>query len=293
MHSSWTPSKKTLQYIGVLLLITISIIFITSWVQNNKKEDRILKSDVLVRATQREILDRDTDGDGLMDWEELLWGLDPTKKDTDGNGISDFEEVERKKIELQKDALISTSTKTITDQFARNFFATFSALRASGSLTTENVRRLSEQSVSNLQSVTLPNKYTENDILVSNTLSIKDYKENLKQISKKVNTKPLGTEAYLLGRAIGKPRSEKLVRELQKIEQLYIALAEEVRKQPAPVRLRRAHLELVNTYYNLGVAVGGLSEIYTDPALSVIYFAQYKKNLDTLFKVSTQIQNSN
>ncbi len=36
--------------------------------------------------------DRDTDGDGLVVWEERLLGTDPTKADTDGDGMSDSHE---------------------------------------------------------------------------------------------------------------------------------------------------------------------------------------------------------
>lgn len=34
-------------------------------------------------------LDKDTDGDGIPDWQEILFGFDPKKKDTDGDGTPD------------------------------------------------------------------------------------------------------------------------------------------------------------------------------------------------------------
>ncbi len=37
--------------------------------------------------------DIDSDGDGLMDWEEAELGTDPFNPDTDGDGLSDYEEV--------------------------------------------------------------------------------------------------------------------------------------------------------------------------------------------------------
>src|SRR5690606_29956249 len=36
----------------------------------------------------------DTDGDGLRDWEESLWGTDLNEPDTDRDGMGDGEEVE-------------------------------------------------------------------------------------------------------------------------------------------------------------------------------------------------------
>ncbi len=37
--------------------------------------------------------EEDTDGDGLANWEETLWGTDPENADTDGDGIRDKEDV--------------------------------------------------------------------------------------------------------------------------------------------------------------------------------------------------------
>ncbi|MCA9495011.1 MAG: VWA domain-containing protein, partial [Myxococcales bacterium] len=36
----------------------------------------------------------DTDGDGLTDLEEQVWGTNPALPDTDGDGLSDGDEVE-------------------------------------------------------------------------------------------------------------------------------------------------------------------------------------------------------
>src|SRR3989338_4204864 len=36
---------------------------------------------------------QDTDGDGLYDYEEILYGGNPEVKDTDGDGFSDLDEV--------------------------------------------------------------------------------------------------------------------------------------------------------------------------------------------------------
>ena len=40
-----------------------------------------------------DLVNRDTDGDGLLDWEESLWDTDPNNKDTNGDGVSDSVEI--------------------------------------------------------------------------------------------------------------------------------------------------------------------------------------------------------
>ena len=43
------------------------------------------------------LITRDTDLDGVLDWEEGLWGTDPTKKDTNDDGVFDGVEIAKLK----------------------------------------------------------------------------------------------------------------------------------------------------------------------------------------------------
>ena len=42
---------------------------------------------------ESEVYLKDSDNDGVYDWEEALFGTDPHNPDTDGDGISDSEEI--------------------------------------------------------------------------------------------------------------------------------------------------------------------------------------------------------
>ncbi|KKR84482.1 MAG: LamG domain protein jellyroll fold domain protein [Candidatus Nomurabacteria bacterium GW2011_GWA2_40_97] len=44
-------------------------------------------------AILEDLVNKDTDLDGVYDWEESLWGTDPTKKDTDDDGVLDNLEI--------------------------------------------------------------------------------------------------------------------------------------------------------------------------------------------------------
>lgn len=57
-------------------------------------------------------MELDTDGDGIVDGDETLWGLDYEKADSDGDGLTDFEELN---IILTDPLLVDTDEDGITD----------------------------------------------------------------------------------------------------------------------------------------------------------------------------------
>lgn len=282
MKDSRKPNKKTLWIIGALC--GLSVLFI--WLNQKKDIVPLLTQEDIITQSAEDITTRDSDQDGIHDWEEFLWNLDPNSKDSNANGLPDAEELEVRKIALRGTATVATSTatSTFTDTFSREFFVAFSALKQSGNLTTSNIDQIAKQSLEALTKATIQEKYLKKDLLLASSTpeSKTIYEKNISQIGKGLSVKTLGKELELLGRAINKPRSEKLIVELKKIQQIYLTLAERTIKVAVPSAVQNTHLELANSYYKLGAAVGGLTQIYDDPALSIVYFNEYQKALDRL-----------
>lgn len=289
MKDSWKPNKKTLWIIGALC--ALSIFFI--WFTQKKDVVPLLTQEDIITKSIEDITTRDSDGDGVRDWEEFLWNLDPNNKDSNGNGLPDAEELEVRKIALRGTATVATSTttSTFTDTFSREFFVAFSALKQSGNLTTSNIDQISKQSLEALTQATIQEKYSKKDLVLASSTSESKaiYEKNMSEIGKGLSVKTLGKELELLGRAINKPRSEKLITELKKIQQIYLTLAERTIKIAVPSAVQNTHLELANSYYKLGAAVGGLTQIYDDPALSIVYFNEYQRALDRLPVILTAL----
>ncbi len=289
MKDSWKPNRKTIWLIGTLCVLSILFIWFT---QKKDPVDLLTQEDIVTQSVE-DITTRDSDGDGVRDWEEFLWNLDPNKKDSNGNGLPDAEELEVRKIALRGTATVETSaaTSTFTDTFSREFFVAFSALKQSGNLTTSNIDQISKQSLAALTQATIQEKYLKKDLLLASSTPESKilYEKNMSTVGKGLPIKTLGRELELLNRAINKPRSEKLITELKKIQQIYLALAERTMKIAVPSAIQNTHLELANSYYKLGAAVGGLTQIYDDPALSIVYFNEYQKALDRLPVILTAL----
>ena len=94
MNISNLPHKN-LYLSGLVALFIISVGALTEYApsffsKSENKKDNV----VTLGTTTRASLDnRDSDEDGLPDWEEALYKSDPFKKDTDGDGTNDGDEV--------------------------------------------------------------------------------------------------------------------------------------------------------------------------------------------------------
>ena len=93
INKKYLPSKKFLVAVSIALSVIILVLIfnlvkpiITSHL-NKKTVDT--NTDVTSFAN----INLDSDGDGLPDWKEALYGTDPHKADTDGDGTNDGDEI--------------------------------------------------------------------------------------------------------------------------------------------------------------------------------------------------------
>ena len=88
----YLPSKKFFIVVLSLALLTGGIFEYQTW-QKKAAADRQKQALAKINDYAVKNANVDTDGDGLMDWEEAIYHTDPKNRDTDGDGTSDGEEV--------------------------------------------------------------------------------------------------------------------------------------------------------------------------------------------------------
>jgi hypothetical protein len=137
------PTRKIVPVV-VICLIVIGGIFALLEYKNHTKT---INNDGVISVTDQKLIDsianKDTDNDGLKDWEEALWKTAPDNPDTDGDGTPDGAEIAAGRSPLIKgpnDQITTASTTpsttrklTASDQFSRDLFTRYVTIKQTGS----------------------------------------------------------------------------------------------------------------------------------------------------------------
>jgi hypothetical protein len=89
INKKYLPSKKFLTALSIAIVVIVITIILSYW----KPDITRYKNLVSDTNASSSVMNIDSDGDGLPDWKENLYGTDPHKADTDGDGTSDFDEI--------------------------------------------------------------------------------------------------------------------------------------------------------------------------------------------------------
>lgn len=304
----YLPSKK-LTLIVASLLFVVALVFAADWLGNRKSTGEKLLGVIPGQKINGggdfgQLVEKDSDGDGLKDWEEALWGTDVNNPDTDGDGTEDGEEIKlgrNPKIkgpndELsaeEKRAVSETGTDTTaTGAFSRGFFASFMTLKESGDLTPENIQKLSDSIVENFTTGDSSNFTASNlKILSDNSpATLKKYGNDMGTIFEEYLKLKLPDELTIVARAISGGDRE----ELQKLDQVILANKKLIEKNLAvgvPQKASAVHLKLVNHYQTITVAIENMKKMIDDPLTGTIAISRYKKELTPLSNTMTELKN--
>lgn len=138
------PTRKIIP-VFIACLIIIGGIF--AWLEY-KNQGKIISNEGVISVADQKIIDsiatKDTDGDGLKDWEEALWRTAPNNPDTDADGAKDGEEVAQNRDpakagpddQLTLDSASTTPSAakplTVSNQFSRDLFTRYVTIKQTG-----------------------------------------------------------------------------------------------------------------------------------------------------------------
>lgn len=227
------------------------------------------------------LISQDSDGDGIKDWEEALWGTDPENADSDSDGTQDAVEIAT----LRTAAGISTTTIAVggkagseTDAFAREIFASALGLKQSGQLTDASVESLSSVLLEQFATTTFGNLYGKEDLKLSSgdAASKEAYRSAITPIFKRYAPYNLGSELSVISEALGGAPSR--IDALSSYALSYERLAKELSAVPVPSPIIEAHLNAINGMAAVARSLRTIQEVFENPLPGYVALIEYVQN---------------
>ncbi|OGI87272.1 hypothetical protein A2995_01180 [Candidatus Nomurabacteria bacterium RIFCSPLOWO2_01_FULL_33_24] len=295
--NKYLPSKKFIVILSILIVLSLFFLIISyqSAGKVNFKKKNPSKEMLAIqgRPLPINITQIDTDGDGIKDWEESLWGTNPKNKDSDGDGISDNEEVEikRKGLEINLNEEGEIENLNETEIFSREFFATVVALSESGNLNEITINELANTFGESIIKQEIPDTFYSSDLKLigAGPLGAKTYYNQIKTITDKYNSEGIGSELEIVSQALSS-QNVLVLEKLKDISLAYKSFAQDASKISIPSDLLNTHLSLINNYQKISQSINGMGSLLDNPIIGLSNLRQYKQYYRELEKVVLELE---
>ncbi|MCX6754578.1 MAG: hypothetical protein NTU81_01985 [Candidatus Nomurabacteria bacterium] len=281
-YKKYLPSKKFIFNILIILALIAIYFGVKGAISLFKNKTGGKYKGEPIKMTIGSINEKDGNKNGIADWEEYLWGLDPYK-----NGPENKDFILAKKKSLEQKGIITSSDDTISitenEILSKQFFATIMSLQQTGQLDEESIKSVSESIGQQIVPIPLESAYTQNmlNIKADSSKTHMDYIVSLTAILKKYKNDDLGSELLLLSQGVANNDPQALY-SAKTVALAYRAFSEELVKVPVPSSYALAHLNLSNDYEKIAQSIEGLTQIITDPIVGMRSLLNYKKYTDAI-----------
>ena len=283
MHkfSKILPSKQFVLLIGSAAVIVLLVLIGTSHFGSESSFNMNITKNAAISAngTIGEVIARDSNDNGIADWEESLWGLDPK-----GDGAANKKIIDDKKAAAGVTTSSSGSASdaapaTPTSQFARDLLTTILALKQAGSLTPEAITNIGNSIGQNIdQRRSTTPAYTMQDIHLTSGDITKDkltYRLAVKNLLIKYQKSGIGSEFDLLSNALSDPNNKTDLAGLTHPAQAYINLGKDIVALPTPKDAAFYALAFANASDGTGHGLLKAESFYTDVITGMVGIDEY------------------
>lgn len=303
------------------------MVLVGTWWFFASKSDTAILSISRPAAENKELLEtlkKDSDGDRLQDWEEILWKTNPKLPDTDGDGTHDNDEIRSGRDPLRpspndelailnKDlfAVSSTSPDNTTDSsltmenIARNFAVSYFRKKLTGAETEEldvsllaNAVAAEMQTAVSKNTLTIPDKFSEKDFSTraSFAADIKSYANAVGDSIRQHLLSAEKSERVIMKEAF-EGQDESRLQSLSENSEAYEQMALSMIHILAPTELLGAHAAMANSFWRTGVALDMIANTATDPLQGFLAVEKYNeeatKSVDPLKELIYAIKSKN
>lgn len=250
------------------------------------------------------IATKDTDGDGLPDWEEALYGTDPKNPDTKNLGMTDGQAVAKGLIipkaiadasapasasgpSVNPDLPRAPADNTLTAAFSKNLFTLYlNALKQSGGdLTQIDTQGIINQALTELRSsiARAPDFKSAQNLTVqdSGPDAMKAFAASAEAVMQANQANASKSELEYLKDVLQNNDSSAPAR-IASIAKAYRGSAAGIAALPVPRELAKDDLALINALARLSEVTNDLSLVDSDPLTTMLALDQYPKALTDL-----------
>lgn len=252
------PSKSFLIRGGVATgIIGLLLIVQTSWFQNifSKSSSEGVKVDP--NTTVGDLVVKDSNSNGIPDWQERLWGLDPTVATT--NGVSNKTIIEERRKSLEG-AGGQSGPLNETDILAQQLYSVTTALGQSGVINGDSLASIGANLGETIDLKQATNYYSIKDISTVKTTasSLRSYYNTMANIVTKYGDD--SAEVDIIVSALETGDYDKLSVLPQKAIS-YKALSKSLQSIRVPVGVADYHLAIINGLYGIAESFNYLAEM--------------------------------
>ena len=291
--------RKRLLAVVIIIVIVLAIIFGVKLIGKGIKEIKIRKQiknlPIELQAEARtmtlgELQTKDSNGNAIPDWEERLFGLDPS-----GNGEENKQIILSKKAQLRIENGITedednTNPKTETEKFAKDFISLVMSLEGSNALTDDALNNISNAAGDSLSDYNLPDVLSSWDVkTVDNSVVSRDkYVNALLSELVKITDSNGNDELTIISGAIENEKDAEII--ISPIIKTYKQSTEELKTVFVPKTFLNQHLAIVNSLSHIATALENMKYVSTDPARATKGIMQYQVYSETLDNAIQEIQ---
>lgn len=265
VYETYLVVKKTTRHIRGALAVGILLVLGAFYVRGHLPEEHTaLDAVVVVPAPTRTYIEtKDSNGDGVKDWEESFIQNNITLSSTTDEGPY-------------------TTPNTLTGKFSEAFLKDYLEGKIKGNTITDK-NALVGSAIAAVEKNTQSTIHTTAELTVVPTTkeSLRTYGNTLATIIQKRSIKN-ENEMVILKRALATENQQEL-KKLIPIQEVYTQILDDSRTISVPSELARSHVALLNACEALILDIRTMQVAFTDPLYALARYSHYKEDALSLF----------
>jgi hypothetical protein len=286
MSKNYLPSKIfIIRFVALIAIVGVAfgVYKLALYYKNRPQKVSTTQPQVLSVSS---IVQKDSNGNGIPDWEEELWGLDPTKN---GDTNKAYILAQQKAVNDQtgQNTVANTdvgnvSTSTQNDALSAEFFALILSLQQSGNTSDATIQSMTDALGKTIIPKPITDAYTptmQTIISTATKTQTTAYFKTLQDLLTTYTNKNMGKELTFISQGLQNKDPQALALAAN-VGLAYRGFAKDLIKVPVPSADATTILSLCNDYDKIGQSVEGMSQVLQDPIIGMQSLINYKKYND-------------